>query len=196
MAKELKIEIKPLALKKLKVKIVGMTPYLPEPMDMAVLERYDSKKANKTYTKDDVSESDKVKEKYYFCDDGKTKGIPARAFYKSIIRASTYFFDKSDGGMRNIKEGITILGNILPLKYKKERVVTHWGRTSGQSKAPRKIMRNQFEEWSCELEIQFNSAWLSAEQIINILNWAGFHIGVGGFRKECTGNYGCFSVKA
>ena len=32
------------------------------------------------------------------------------------------------------------------------------------------------------------------EQIINVLNWAGFHIGVGGFRKEKTGNFGSFEV--
>ena len=194
MAKELKIEIKPLKIGRIKVKVIGKTPYLPEPMDMAVLERYDNKKANKTYSKDDVSESEKVKEKYYFTEN-KKKGIPARAFYQSMIRASSYFFEKSEGGMRNIKEGITIKGDILPLKYKKESVVTHWGRTSGASKSPRKIMRNQFIDWSTEFEIEFNQAWLSAEQIINILNWAGFHIGVGGFRKEKSGNYGSFFVK-
>jgi len=194
MAKELKIEIKPLKIGRIKVKVIGKTPYLPEPMDMAVLERYDNKKANKTYSKDDVSESEKVKEKYYFTEN-KKKGIPARAFYQSMIRASSYFFEKSEGGMRNIKEGITIKGDILPLKYKKESVVTHWGRTSGASKSPRKIMRNQFIDWSTEFEIEFNQAWLSAEQIINILNWAGFHIGVGGFRKEKSGNYGSFHVK-
>jgi hypothetical protein len=194
MAKELKIDLKPLKIGRIKVKIVGTTPFLPEPMDMAVLERYDQKKSNKTYKKDDVSESEKVKEKYYYTEDGK-KGIPARAFYKSMIKASTYFFDKNDGGMRNIKEGLIVKGNILPLKYKKEKVVTHWGRTSGRTGSPRKIMRNQFEDWSCDLEIEFNQAWLSAEQIINILNWAGFHIGVGGFRRENTGNYGSFTVK-
>jgi len=26
------------------------------------------------------------------------------------------------------------------------------------------------------------------------LNWAGFHIGVGAFRKEKTGNYGSFYI--
>jgi len=194
MAKEESINIKPLKIGKLKIKVVGRTPYMPEPMDMAVLERYDKKKSKQTYTKDDISEEDKAKEKYYYTEKGE-KGIPSRAFYNAMIRASSYLFDKKDGGMRNVKEGVNILGNILPLKSKKEVRVEHWGRMSGMTKAPRKIIRNSFEDWSCELEVEYNQEQLSPEHIINILNWAGFHIGVGAFRKEKTGNYGSFYVE-
>ena len=102
--------------------------------------------------------------------------------------------DIKQGGMRNIKEGVTLIGDILPLDYKKVKVVTHWGRTSGMKGSPRKIMRNAFEDWSVKVTIQFNKANLSAEQIVNVLNWAGFHIGVGGFRKEKTGNFGAFHI--
>lgn len=177
----------------LKLKVIGRTPYMPEPMDMQVLERYDKKKSKKTYKKDDISEEEKAKEKYYYTEDGK-KGIPARAFYNAMIRASTYLIDKKQGGMRNIREGVIVKGNILPLKYSKETRELHWGRTSGMSKSPRKIVRNAFHDWSCVLKVEFNKAQLSAEQIVNILNWAGFHIGVGAFRKEKTGNYGAFYV--
>jgi hypothetical protein len=194
MAKEEeKIIVKPLRISRLKLQIVGKTPYLPEPMDMAVIDRYDKKKSNQTYDKDKISEEDKAKEKYYFTNDGK-KGIPARAFYNAMIRASSYLFDKKDGGMRNVREGLNVLGDVLPLKYKKEIQLLHWGRQSGQSKAPRKIIRNSFEDWSCELEIEYNQEQLSPENIVNILNWSGFHIGVGGFRKEKTGNFGSFQV--
>jgi len=194
MVKETKVNVMPLSLGTLKLKVVGDTPYMPEPMDSAVLERYDKKKSKQSYTKDIISEDDKVKEKYYFTEDGK-KGIPARAFYNAMIRASSYLFDKKDGGMRNIKEGILLKGNILPLVYKKEGLLEHWGRMSGQTKAPRKILRNAFYDWSVTLEIRYNESQLSPEQIFNILNWAGFHIGVGAFRKEKTGNYGMFHVE-
>jgi len=194
MVKETKVNVMPLSLGTLKLKVVGDTPYMPEPMDSAVLERYDKKKSKQSYTKDIISEDDKVKEKYYFTEDGK-KGIPARAFYNAMIRASSYLFDKKDGGMRNIKEGILLKGNILPLVYKKEELLEHWGRMSGQTKAPRKILRNAFYDWSVTLEIRYNESQLSPEQIFNILNWAGFHIGVGAFRKEKTGNYGMFHVE-
>ena len=188
-----KITLKKLDIGVLKVKIVGDSPYLPEPMDMAVLERYNSIKSKQSYTKDDIPEEEKVKAKLYLTENGKP-GIPARAIYNSMIRGSSYLFEIKQGGMRNIKEGVTVMGDILPLKFKSHKVITHWGRTAGMKGSPRKIMRNAFENWEVEITIQFNKANLSAEQIIDVLNWAGFHIGVGGFRKEKTGNFGSFHV--
>lgn len=194
MTKTETIAIQKMVLGTLKLKVIGRSPYLSEPMDMAVLDRYDNKKAKKNFKKDTISEEDKAKEKYYFTKDGK-KGIPARAFYNAMIRASSYLIDKRDGGMRNVREGVVIKGDILPLTYSKEEPLTHWGRTSGMTKSPRKIIRNAFYDWSAIVEIEYNKAQLSAEQIVNILNWAGFHIGVGGFRKENSGNFGMFSVE-
>ena len=191
---EQKINLKKLELGTIKVKVVGDSPYLPEPMDMAVLERYNSIKSKQSYTKDDLPEEEKVLAKLYYTEDGKL-GIPARAFYNSMIRGSSYLFEVKNGGMRNIKEGVTVVGDILPLKFKKQKVLTHWGRTSGMNGSPRKIMRNAFEDWEVTLTIQFNKANLSAEQIVNVINWAGFHIGVGGFRKEKTGNFGAFHAE-
>lgn len=164
-------------------------------MDYSVVERYELKKTNRTTDKDTKSEEDKVKTKYYYTADGK-KGIPSRAFYKALIRASSYLFEKKDGGMRNVREGLIILGDeILPVKYKSERVLTHTGRMQGKSRAPRKIMRNAFYDWEVTLKIQYNAEQLSSQQIFNLINWAGFHIGVGGFRRENSGQYGCFQVK-
>lgn len=193
MAKEETINFKPLKIGTIKLKIVGTSPYLPEPMDMAVLERYNKIKSKQTYSKDDISEEEKVKAKFYYTEDGKI-GIPTRAFYNAMIRASSYLFDIKQGGMRNIKEGVTLVGDIIPINFKKQVVLTHWGRTSGMKKSPRKIMRNALYDWNVELTIQYNQNNLSPEQIVNVLNWAGFHIGVGAFRKEKTGNFGAFTV--
>lgn len=194
MAKEQIVNFKPLKISSIKVKIVGDSPYMPEPMDMAVLEKYNKIKSKQSYDKDDLSEEDKVKAKFYYTENEKY-GMPSRAIYNSMIRGSSYLFDIKQGGMRNIKEGVTMQGDILELKYKKLKVLTHWGRTSGMKGSPRKIMRNAFYDWSVTLTISYNENNLSAEQIINVLNWAGFHIGVGGFRKEKTGNFGAFHVE-
>lgn len=194
MAKEQTINFKPLKISSIKVKIVGDSPYMPEPMDMAVLEKYNKIKSKQSYEKDTLSEEDKVKAKFYYTENDKY-GMPSRAIYNSMIRGSSYLFDIKQGGMRNIKEGVTMQGDILEIKYKKLKVLTHWGRTSGMKGSPRKIMRNAFYDWSVNLTISYNESNLSAEQIINVLNWAGFHIGVGGFRKEKTGNFGAYHVE-
>lgn len=179
----------------LRVKVIGTSPYLPEPVPIKVAEDIDNKKANKNIEKDNRTEAEKVKDKYYYTFDGK-KGIPARAFFQAMVRASSYLFDKKDGGMRNVKEGVTVMGDILPLKYKSENVRKDIGRASGQTRAPRLILRNEFHEWTVDLEIRYNQSLMSGEQIASILDYAGFHIGVGGFRKEKSGSFGAFSVKA
>jgi hypothetical protein len=188
------VNIKELKLSTIKVNIIGKSPYIPEPMDMEVLDMYDKKKSNQTFEKSTESADEKAKKKFYYTDDGKY-GIPVRQFYNACIRASTYLFDRNDGGMRIFREGVNIKGYIIPLKSKKITKAIHWGRTAGMSKAPMKIVRNLFHDWNCELEIEFNQSQLSAEQIINVLKWAGFYIGVGAFRKEKTGNYGAFTVE-
>jgi hypothetical protein len=192
---EVKVKLKKLELGRLKVHILGKSPYIPEPMDFEMLERYDKKKSNQTFDKDTRSEEDKLKTKFYFTDKNEY-GIPVRCFYKSMINASSYLFDKSDGGKRNIREGITIIGDVIPIKYKKIVKLKHWGKSSGMNKTPKLILRNAFVDWSCDLEIEFNKNQLSPEQIINVLSYAGFYIGVGGFRKQNSGNYGCFLAQA
>jgi len=186
-------KIKPIEIGTIKLTIKGITPLLSEPMDMEVPKRYGNKKSNQVFDKDIVPEEEKVKTKYYFTADGK-KGFPSRAFYKAMIRASSYLFDKKDGGMRNIREGVMISDEILPVKFKREEVLRHCGIQSGMTRAPRLILRNAFYDWSIDLTISFNKEQISAEQLYNILNWAGFHIGVGAFRKEKTGNFGAFEV--
>jgi hypothetical protein len=193
MSKEQKINLPPLELETIKIKVFGTSPYMPEPMDMAVLERYNQIKSKQKYSKDDLPEEEKVLAKFYYTEDGEL-AIPSRAFYNAMIRASSYLFEKKNGGMRNIKEGVTILGDMLPINFKKQKILTQWGRMSGMTKAPRKIMRNAFYDWEVELTIQYNASNLSAEQIMNVLEWAGFHIGVGAFRKEKTGNFGAFTT--
>ena len=44
------------------------------------------------------------------------------------------------------------------------------------------------------LKIRFNAAAISPEQIINLLNWAGFHCGIGGWRHERGGTFGQYHV--
>lgn len=55
--------------------------------------------------------------------------------------------------------------------------------------------RGEFKSWSCELTIRYNARVLSDEQIINLLNVAGFAVGVGEWRPERDGQNGLFHVE-
>lgn len=54
--------------------------------------------------------------------------------------------------------------------------------------------RPEFIAWRVPVTIKFNSAVVSAEQIANLLNTAGFAIGIGEWRPEKNGSNGRFHV--
>ncbi|WP_103173782.1 hypothetical protein [Paracoccus sp. SY] len=54
--------------------------------------------------------------------------------------------------------------------------------------------RGEFADWAAKLLIRFNANVLSEEQILNIVNVAGFAVGVGEWRPERDGSYGMFRV--
>lgn len=54
--------------------------------------------------------------------------------------------------------------------------------------------RPEFPEWRSPVTIKFNASVISAEQIANLLNNAGFGVGIGEWRPERNGSYGRFHV--
>ena len=54
--------------------------------------------------------------------------------------------------------------------------------------------RAQFVQWSVTLQLQFNRAAISAEQIVNLFDAAGFAVGVGEHRPQKDGSNGLFRV--
>lgn len=54
--------------------------------------------------------------------------------------------------------------------------------------------RPEFLDWKIPVEVKYNSSVISAEQIANLLNTAGFAIGIGEWRPERNGSYGRFHV--
>ena len=56
--------------------------------------------------------------------------------------------------------------------------------------------RGEFLDWHTTLRVSYNASAISPEQIINLLNHAGFGVGVGEWRADKDGSYGRFHVAA
>lgn len=54
--------------------------------------------------------------------------------------------------------------------------------------------RGEFADWSAQLLVRYNANVLSESQILNIINVAGFAVGVGEWRPEKNGPHGMFHV--
>lgn len=55
--------------------------------------------------------------------------------------------------------------------------------------------RGEFREWAVEITLRYNANVLSAEQIANLFNTAGFAVGVGEWRPQRDGSFGMFHVE-
>lgn len=55
--------------------------------------------------------------------------------------------------------------------------------------------RAEFKTWKTTLNITYNTSVISADQIVNLFNNAGFSIGIGDWRPQKNGTFGRFSVK-
>jgi hypothetical protein len=54
--------------------------------------------------------------------------------------------------------------------------------------------RAEFSDWHTKILVRYNANVLSESQILNLLNTAGFAVGVGEWRPEKDGAYGMFHV--
>jgi hypothetical protein len=60
---------------------------------------------------------------------------------------------------------------------------------------PMERFRPEFPEWSAILSIQYNPTLIAPEHIVNLLNHAGFHVGIGDWRPEKSGaGFGRYKV--
>jgi len=54
--------------------------------------------------------------------------------------------------------------------------------------------RGEFKKWRAKIKVQYNASAMSAEQVTNLFNIAGFGVGVGEARPEKNGSWGMFHV--
>lgn len=55
--------------------------------------------------------------------------------------------------------------------------------------------RAEFKTWSTTFALKYNANTLSAEQIVNLFNAAGFGVGIGEWRPQKNGSFGRFHVE-
>lgn len=121
--------------------------------------------------------------------DGKP-GIPAISFKNAAVTACTSL-GKSTISKVMARQAFHVLGDILPIEgdfHCREDMVR-----VGMGTADIRY-RPCWNEWKVTLRVQYNARVISAEQLVNLFNIAGFAVGVCEWRPECNGQNGCFRV--
>ncbi len=115
-------------------------------------------------------------------------GFPAIAFKKAAVDACSHV----DGLTKVLaRGGFHVVGEMVEIKgtprMREDMVRIAMGTADIR-------YRGEFPEWSCVLQIRHNPNVLSAEQIINLFNVAGFAVGVGEGRPQKDQSWGMFHV--
>ncbi len=54
--------------------------------------------------------------------------------------------------------------------------------------------RGEFRTWGARLHIRYNAGVISEDQVVNLFQLAGFSVGIGEWRPEKNGSFGCFTL--
>lgn len=132
-------------------------------------------------------------------------GFPSVAFKNAAVTAGT-----SVAGLTKIaaRQAFHILGEDADIKgaFDGSKSRVNLVRIEGGTPAMREDMvrvgmgtadlryRPEFSDWHTRILVRYNRNVLSESQILNLLNVAGFAVGVGEWRPEKDGQYGMFHV--
>lgn len=115
-------------------------------------------------------------------------GFPAVAFKSSAVDACSHVDGitkvEARGAFHIIGDMVKIEGEPTP---REDMVRVGMGTADIR-------YRGEFREWAATLGVRYNANVLSAEQIVNLFNTAGFALGIGEWRPQRDGSFGMYHV--
>lgn len=124
--------------------------------------------------------------------DEKRFGFPAAGFKKACVSACRNYPKSSGVTMAFIRGAFHVLGTYVEMPSKPYRF-DHPVRVKGSADIR---SRGKLDSWHTVLKIRYNADVITPDQICNLLNMAGFSVGVGDWRPEKNGSSGMFHVAA
>lgn len=128
---------------------------------------------------------------YYRNKDGKI-AFPATNIKQAIVDSAR---NVEGLPMTLLRGAVFVLGDedgFIEVKYEEEGMRQDMVRVGMGSADVR--FRGQVKGWSMEFLIKYNASVLSNEQILNLLQYAGFSCGLGEWRPQKNGDYGTFEI--
>lgn len=191
----------------MKVRIIGTSPIIFHRWDEKAIKMILDKQLKKAQKGREAREPEKEYENSFYYNSSDQVALPARNIKQAIVGSARFL---NGLPMTILRGAIFVMGDrdgFIPLLVSdkpvtRKDVLTNtekWMRqdmvTVGMGSADIRF-RGQLEEWEMEFLIKFDQDILSAEQVLNLLQRAGFSQGLGEWRPEKNGDNGCFSVES
>lgn len=191
-ASELKIEIPEPNIQLAHVKIKGVTPIIfhafSEKAKRMILEKQQKKAPKAKEIRDPKAE---YLASFYYNADHKI-ALPAQNIKQSMVSAGRVINGVT---MALLKQVIFVVGDadgMIPVEFT-DNVMREDTVTIGMGSTDLRY-RGELRGWRCEFDIRWNGDVMSIEQVLNLLQTAGFSCGLGEWRPERGGTFGQFEL--
>lgn len=189
------VTLKPIETKVLKLTIVGTSKMVQHKWSEKALRMIRERKMGKKTREREVCDPQKEAEAATHRTADGRYGIPVSAVKSCIINAA-----HKDLGIDKtlVRKSFFILckdpDGVLPMKCKEPKLREDSVRVGMGASDLR--YRPEFQEgWECDLEIQYDTSNLQPADLVNLINRAGFGVGLLEWRPEKGGDFGRFKVK-
>lgn len=203
--KEVTIELPSLKVEMMDLTVIGDTPLIVHAWSAKARRQMLSK--HMKLAKEQREAKDPVKdyeESMYRLDDG-GYGFPSIGFKAAAVTAVTSISGLAKTEARQafhvVGEGVDMSGAFNGVRMRQNLV--RIGGEPHMREDPVKIgmttdlrYRAEFWPWSAAVLVRYNASLLSASQILQLFNFAGFGCGIGEWRPEKDGENGMFHVAA
>lgn len=181
------VTIPQMAISTMKITLVGDSPLIchrwSEKAEKMMLDKQMKKAKTAREAKD--PKQDYLDSLYPF--PGTGYGFPAVAFKAAAVEAAM-FVDSKKTQMRG---AFHVVGELTKIEGKPSMRTDKVRIGMGVADIRH---RGEFKKWKTTLTVKYNSRVISAEQITNLFQTAGFAVGVGEWRPQKDGSYGMFHV--
>lgn len=182
-------------MKKYKIEIEGITPYMQHRMDDQKLEEWE-KNRKLIIERDDVSKEDQVRAEFHSYQDKEGFYIPSEHIKGSLIGAGAMVKSKvgnSKKSMKNVVAGMFFIEEEkirLPKGYE----IDKRSAVNRNIKARVICIRPKWEKWKGGFTLLIDNDTVTQETVKEILTNAGNYIGIGSFRPTNNGSFGRYKV--
>ena len=205
MGKTKTIELRPLGVKTMQVTIVGDGDLVLNKMNDVTAKQLTDQRKDKAKKLEKPNEWEMIITSMHWRD-GKPTDFSEQGLKDALENnapcISSFALKKSlgDAVVRNeidkyktkFDAGVNIIGDKQPIEFTQHFVDEKL--MSPKKGSPVLVHLNRFTGWRCTFTISFMENVYSAEQIINIINLAGFGLGIGSGRSSGYGRYHVESI--
>lgn len=181
------IELPPIRIETISLMLVSDSPLIVHAWSEKAKRQMLDKQMKKAKQARDAKDPEADYEACFYRTEGGGYGFPAIGVKAAMISACRF----ADMKMTAARGAFHIDAEMLPVigepRMREDMVRVGMGTADIR-------YRPEFPEWRIPVTLKINSSVISPEQVANLLNIAGFGVGIGEWRPEKNGQYGRFHV--